>query len=207
MSVQKGHKTKEACAAAQLAYKERHEKVTAEVTVIKERGNELFQKGQLSEAFIAYKDGLSVLDDAIDAAELENAPSANDWMVLYKQLSSNMGLCLMKKEQYAQALTVLTVSLNLDKKNAKVLYRKGVCEFKLGKLSEAAGTLQKAKWWCPKGEEAEIMEAIEEVHQALSDAGMPITKGVEKLAPPKEQEVVEQHLGSSNDSSLSSRSD
>jgi tetratricopeptide (TPR) repeat protein len=136
------------------------------------RGNDMFKVGRHLRAMDYYERGSSLMD----VLEADSLGMPNGWTdkqaeasnkriwACQKLLLLNWALILMKYERWEDAERKLTeVLMDVDKLNVKALFRRGVCNFHLGRQDQARTDLDRAAemntglrgvvdWWLVKVE-------------------------------------------------------
>lgn len=98
---------------------------------LKEEGNSYFKNKEYAAAIMKYKCALEAFPD--------NAPTS-----LKSSLFGNSATCAYYRKEYEKAIQYANSALNLDKKYAKALYRRGLAQQALGELDVALKDLKKA---------------------------------------------------------------
>lgn len=105
----------------------------------REKANELFRTSKFSEALSEYKDIAAVVDSIITSNSLDSSSELMQQCMIAKiPCELNGILCLLNLEKYQEASALADTVLGYDTihfkrvQHAKLLYRKGVAEEKLG---------------------------------------------------------------------------
>jgi len=101
----------------------------------KNDGNELFTQGHYSHALKKYKKALEYLDDSSSKLEPDEKKHVNIELSLPCYLNSAM--CHIKLKEYQKALDSCEKALQIDSRNVKGLWRRGVARTELGFWTEA----------------------------------------------------------------------
>ena len=120
--------------------------IVEQALIEKEKGNVYFKKQLFKKALNCYTKSLSLLDD--------------------EKVYANRALCWMKLECFQEAERDCTFSLNIDPKNVKALWRRGISKRELGKFKESKLDLQYALILEPSN--ASIKEELSKVESELS---------------------------------------
>ena len=110
----------------------------AKAVVCKEKGNAAFKMDDMALAKLSYEEGLRVLDVVdIKTKFLHHEDGKN----LLISLLGNLAIVSIKQEMWSEAASSSSAVLELDKRNVKAYYRRGVAYVKLGRLDEARDDL------------------------------------------------------------------
>lgn len=102
----------------------------------KNKGTELFQKGNLKYAMQRYERALTCLGDKGDASKLPgDLPLQHKTLIL--QCHLNLAAVFLKKEQYDQVVEHCSEALSVDSKSVKGLFRRGQAYVQLHKYDVA----------------------------------------------------------------------
>lgn len=110
----------------------------------KNKGTELFQKGNLEYAVKRYNRAVECLS-AMDNTEI-NLPDSllQQFKTLRVQCHLNLAACNLKKEDFRNVIIQCNDALEVDGKSVKGLYRRGQGYVKLGKYDKARADFAKA---------------------------------------------------------------
>lgn len=113
----------------------------------KEKGNEHFSKKEYTKASRSYRKGVNLIKHL-------HSPSTNsDEQITSLLLSLQSNLCMVyyKLENYTKSKEIADYIIsNIDSKNSKAYYRRGLSHYKLLKLSNAKHDLYQALQYNPK---------------------------------------------------------
>jgi tetratricopeptide (TPR) repeat protein len=115
------------------------EEAMSRATLFREEGNAFFKNGEPQHAIQSYDQGWGVLERSKEA--LSSSPLKSDSDKLLCTLYLNKAQCLMKLEEYSEAITWCTKALavpGVDGQNSiKGFYRRGVSAFRFGDYANA----------------------------------------------------------------------
>lgn len=121
------------------------------INLAKEKGNECFRAGRISDAIHAYSSGID-LDPHSGAAHI---------------LYANRAMCFLRQGQWVQAEEDASMCIQLNRSFAKGYYRRAVARKNLKKLKEARGDLESVLALAPGDSSAvEEMEVVTKLLQA-----------------------------------------
>ncbi|CAG8631034.1 17604_t:CDS:2 [Acaulospora morrowiae] len=131
-----------------------NEEKLASAKVEKDKGNDFFKNGNVTEALRHYHQALFYLNGlqnnksfAIFRKEQEeepkNDPIQEEIMKTTSVIYSNMAACLIKKEKWSKAIEYADKALKNDSENTKALYRRAQALIKDGNTTKARQDLEK----------------------------------------------------------------
>lgn len=137
-------------------------------SILKEAGNACFKSGDYKDAKDKYECGLKLLKDH----KKKKAPVITESQVqsvqnMYITLKGNLGMVLLKEENWNAVAKNTKEIVEEDPKNVKALYRRAVAYHKLGKLEDSKSELQHLLEIDPannaaKKELSEVVKSIKE---------------------------------------------
>ncbi|KAG0030797.1 RNA polymerase II-associated protein 3 [Podila clonocystis] len=135
----------------------------------KEKGNDLFKKGQFVAAVEHYSSSITL--DATNAV-----------------LPINRAMALLKLERFSEAEQDCTLGLKLDSKNVKALWRRGIARRSLGRTEEAKKDFEQALVLDPSNKA--VKDELSKLQSNPSPVKAPgikteIKKPVTPITPPK----------------------
>jgi len=172
------------------------------------RGNDMFKAGRHLRAMDYYERGSSLMD----VLEAESMGMPNGWKdkdaekankqiwACQKLLLLNWALILMKYDRWEDAERKLTeVLMDVDKLNVKALFRRGICNYHLGRQEQARTDLDRAAemntrlrgvvdWWLVKVEA--LQRKVDRQHAPLAKKVVKDLEGAKdsrSVNPPTEQ--------------------
>lgn len=123
----------------------------------KERGTEALQQGEISTALQRYRDAIDLLEIAHKPPESSNEQLRLLWQECARRGQElelacrlNTALCLIKLEQWTEAVDAAGGAVRMDSKNAKAYFRRGVARAGAGQDEAAASDLRAAAKLAPK---------------------------------------------------------
>ena len=144
-----------------------------ELNEIKKQGNELFKKDSFEEAIAKYKEGQEKLEKIISKVHHERSynPQSNDLLDLYKQILSNLSLCLIKLGKIAESIELNLKIISIDQKYDKAYARLFNGYKSIGKKSEACyfGDILLKFDDDTKNKYKDIIEEIEKAKKEIQD--------------------------------------
>ncbi|KAJ6253310.1 fk506-binding protein [Anaeramoeba flamelloides] len=118
--------------------------------VLKDNGNQEFQKNSYSKATTQYQNSLQLINNIpIELLEEEDKNEVNG---LKKTLHLNIAMTLIMQNEESQALDHCDQALKIEPNNVKGLYRKAICQGNLIKYDDAIKTLQAGLKFHPENE-------------------------------------------------------
>eukprot|EP00298_Acanthocystis_sp_HF-20_P011060 c19207_g2_i1.p1 GENE.c19207_g2_i1~~c19207_g2_i1.p1 ORF type:complete len:207 (-),score=74.62 c19207_g2_i1:173-793(-) len=126
--------------------------------ILKERGNQLFQKGKYDAAIDAYTEAICL------------SPNHSTYY-------TNRGLCYYKKEDFQQTIENCDTAIKLDPNSIKAHYFKGNALERMNHINEALEVMGKALEICNKSEnskekityEPEIISHLKKIQKKRAD--------------------------------------
>ncbi|CAH8472709.1 unnamed protein product [Schistosoma rodhaini] len=118
------------------------EEKSAVVPILREEGNQLYNRGEYNEAAACYSEALGILEQLI----LREKPGEPEWIVLDKlqiPLFVNLAQCQFKEKDYYAAIKSTTEALSRDPTNVKALYRRSKAYTETWDFDLAAEDLRK----------------------------------------------------------------
>lgn len=129
------------------------------VNTERQEGNELYQTGNNKKALSKYMRGLRILD----TAHLRNQEEEDQMKHVQVKLCLNVALCSLKLQQNERAIAHCNRVLDVEPKNPKALYRKGMALVNLGDFTKAHKFLTRAQQQNPS--DSSIARALKELDQ------------------------------------------
>ncbi|CAH8465413.1 unnamed protein product [Schistosoma mattheei] len=112
------------------------------VPVLREEGNQLYNRGEYNKAAACYSEALGILEQLV----LREKPGEPEWIVLDKlqiPLFVNLAQCQFKEKDYYAAIKNTTEALSRDPTNVKALYRRSKAYIETWDFDLAAEDLRK----------------------------------------------------------------
>ncbi|KAJ3428946.1 fk506-binding protein [Anaeramoeba flamelloides] len=118
--------------------------------VLKDNGNQEFQKNSYSSATSQYQNSLQLIDEI--PIEQLGEEDKNEVNGLKTVLNLNLAMTLIMQNEERQALDHCDQALKIEPNNAKGIYRKAICQGNLIKYDDAIKTLQAGIKFHPNNE-------------------------------------------------------
>lgn len=151
-------------------------------SALKDEGNAALAAGDYAQAVERYREALAVLDkeeevvvqdegsgfdisDSPAGTAAPGAPAQPGVVALRVALLSNAALAELKRERWAGAVDAAARALELDPENHKARFRRGTALARLGRHTEAAADLNKARRALPQ--DKAIRRELKQVQEAL----------------------------------------
>ncbi|CAH8474648.1 unnamed protein product [Schistosoma haematobium] len=112
------------------------------VPVLREEGNQLYNRGEYNKAAACYSEALGILEQLV----LREKPGEPEWIVLDKlqiPLFVNLAQCQFKEKDYYAVIKNTTEALSRDPTNVKALYRRSKAYIETWDFDLAAEDLRK----------------------------------------------------------------
>ncbi|CAE1283305.1 FKBP6 [Acanthosepion pharaonis] len=123
------------------------------------QGTKFFTQKQFKKAFNKYKQAANLLE----SCHLESDKEERECQRILVDLNLNMALCCLRLTHSTRAITYSRKVLNMDKNNAKALFRLGQAFHQLGQFNEAKKYLCKAQKILPK--DSSIQKELKQVKE------------------------------------------
>mmetsp|Transcript_20857 Transcript_20857/g.48169 ORF Transcript_20857/g.48169 Transcript_20857/m.48169 type:complete len:488 (-) Transcript_20857:223-1686(-) len=107
----------------------------------KQQGTEFFQKKDYDQAIARYE---SAADYTVVDGEEKVPPKDSKEQALFTSCWSNVAMCRIKQKEWAETTQACNKVLEIEEKNLKCLYRRGLARLHLGMLKEAKTDLMAA---------------------------------------------------------------
>ena len=131
----------------------------------KDKGTELFQKGNIDFALLRYERALAYVHSMEPLGDLPgDLPERFTKLKLH--CHSNLAAAHLKKDNYEKVIEHCTSALDTDPKNVKALYRRSQAYLKLHKYPEAQTDLNLAKIFEP--ENKAVLTALHETQKLMT---------------------------------------
>ncbi|XP_012268209.2 peptidyl-prolyl cis-trans isomerase D [Athalia rosae] len=132
---------------------------------IKDSGNHYFSKKDYIVAERKYKKALRYIDWMAKLKDLIKQPGAIDPAELKVQTLSNLAAVKLKRDQYREALKICNKVLDLDRKNCKAMYRRGLAQMGLNEHQLALRDMKQALEGMPNNKQ--IIREMDKVNKVI----------------------------------------
>ena len=135
------------------------DEVFTDLVNIKERGNGLLKKGELAEALAAYSQGIDIITSPDFTRRTEK-----DVKEVVIPMYLNKALCCLQLNMLPECIECCTCVIELDRNNAKALFRRGVARMENRDFGGAKRDLLSAQFVEPK--DTAIRDKLKELERS-----------------------------------------
>jgi tetratricopeptide (TPR) repeat protein len=118
----------------------------------REEGNRKFRDREFTSAAVSYRRAILYLDYSFGETDADEAKLESERLKCHM----NLAAVSIEREDYKDAINHCRLALQIDPKNCKALYRRGLASLRLGDLDEAQKDLYCALKMAPQGEKTTL---------------------------------------------------